>query len=175
MFRTKIFHTLKSPCRSDFNKTCHYYKWENLWMIKTVYNMWNITLVHYLCHKLIVLTSSFCWWVNDNDIFLSKNRVHDLHWNRVTPMKVCVCDIPGWIQKVITDGVLLLPFCGLVIKILSLFLTKGALLQNQILCKNGTSKDINVDSTTIIEENSYHIFEDMNIHWEKIMDMNLTW
>ena len=147
MFRTKIFHTLKSPCLSDFNKTCHYYIWENLWMIKTVYNMWNktcqlqsrYTLVHYLCHKLIVLTSSCCWWVNDNDIFLSKNWVHDLHWNRVTPMKVCVCDIPGRIHNVITAGILLLPFCGLVIKILSLFLTKGALLQNQILCKNGTS------------------------------------
>ena len=46
------------------------------------------------------------------------------------------------------------------------------LLQNQILCKNGTSKDINVDSTTIIEENSYYIFEDMNIHWEKAIVMN---
>ena len=81
-------------------------------------------------------------------------------------MKVCVCEIPGWIQKVITDGVLLLPFCGLVIKILS-FLTEGVLLQNQILCKNGTSKDINVDSTTIIEEKSCYVFEDINIHWEK--------
>ena len=46
------------------------------------------------------------------------------------------------------------------------------LLQNQILCKNGTSKDINVDSTTMIEENSYYIFEDMNIHWEKAIVMN---
>ena len=46
------------------------------------------------------------------------------------------------------------------------------LLQNQILCKNGTSKDINVDSTTIIEENSYYIFEDMTIHWEKAIVMN---
>ena len=46
------------------------------------------------------------------------------------------------------------------------------LLQNQIICKNGMSKDINVDSTTIIEENSYYIFEDMNIHWEKAIVMN---
>ena len=49
------------------------------------------------------------------------------------------------------------------------------LLQNQILCKNGTSKDINVDSTTIIEENSYYIFEDMNIHWEKAIYRTGIW
>ena len=46
------------------------------------------------------------------------------------------------------------------------------LLQNQIIRKNGTSKDINVDSTTIIEENSYYIFEYMNTHGEKAIVMN---
>ena len=46
------------------------------------------------------------------------------------------------------------------------------LLQNQILCKNGTSKDINVDSTTIIEETPYYVFVHENIHWDKVIDMN---